>query len=118
MPETIPTAEHGAGHLARQRCTHHASREAAARCPECRRYFCRECITEHEDRVICASCLKQLVGKKTGRLHPLRSLGTMTCLITGFLTLWLCFYALGQMLLAIPTSFHDGAVWGAPSLEE
>jgi len=48
--------------LTHQRCHHHQFREAAARCPECGRYFCRECITEHADRVLCASCL----GKKIG----------------------------------------------------
>ncbi|MBT8374528.1 MAG: rhomboid family protein, partial [Deltaproteobacteria bacterium] len=32
--------------LALQRCNNHGQREAVARCPKCRRYFCRECITE------------------------------------------------------------------------
>jgi hypothetical protein len=43
--------------VAHQRCLHHHEREAVARCPECGHYFCRECITEHDERVICASCL-------------------------------------------------------------
>src|SRR5438132_254763 len=52
--------------LARQRCLNHLNREAVARCPECKRFFCRECVTEHEDRLICAACLKKL-AKATAR---------------------------------------------------
>ena len=43
--------------LLHQRCFNHMLREAVACCPECRRYFCRECVTEHEDKVLCAACL-------------------------------------------------------------
>lgn len=46
--------------LIHQRCFNHATREAVARCPECSQFFCRECITEHDDRVICSACLKKL----------------------------------------------------------
>jgi hypothetical protein len=46
--------------LARQRCLHHSSREAIARCLDCRQFFCRECITEHDERLVCASCLKKV----------------------------------------------------------
>ena len=41
--------------LVHQRCFNHMLREAVACCPECRRYFCRECVTEHEDKVLCAA---------------------------------------------------------------
>jgi hypothetical protein len=41
--------------ITQQRCLNHMLREAVARCPECSRFFCRECITEHEDKVLCAS---------------------------------------------------------------
>ena len=56
--------------LSQQRCFNHTSREAVARCPECGRFFCRECITEHDDRVLCAVCL----GKKgkTGFIRNIR----------------------------------------------
>ena len=46
--------------LSAQRCFNHAGREAVARCPECSRYFCRECISEHRGRVVCAGCLASL----------------------------------------------------------
>lgn len=31
----------------------------------------------------------------------------------GFILAWIFFYYLGQMLLSIPSAFHEGAVWQA-----
>ena len=41
-----------------QRCWNHEDREAVCRCPQCGRSFCRECVGEHESRLLCAACLK------------------------------------------------------------
>ena len=61
--------------LAHQRCFNHAVREAVARCPECGQCFCRECITEHDDRVVCAACLKKLTRQYgAGEAKTLKSL--------------------------------------------
>ena len=99
------------GSLAQQRCFNHSLREAVARCPECTHFYCRECITEHEDRVICAACLKKLAKvpftKRSGFVAVSRSLQ----LLAGVVTLVLFFYLLGQSLLLLPSSFHDGTVW-------
>jgi len=98
--------------LVRQRCFHHTNREAAARCPECGRFFCRECITEHEDRFLCAACLE-----KTGRKKSSFEFSLMTCffpvlqLTAGIVLLWVSFYYLGQILLALPSAFHEGTFW-------
>lgn len=92
-------------------CFHHSSREAVARCPSCRRSFCRECITEHEGRVICARCLAQLL---TPPSSPARDLSWITAPITlaaGFLSAWLLFYALGWILLQLPSDLHEGTRW-------
>jgi hypothetical protein len=97
--------------LSRQRCYNHAWREAAARCPECGRYFCRECVTEHEDRVLCAACLMRLTGSKEERVSRVEYLIRAMQFVIGLLILWLFFFMLGQGLLALPTSFHEGAVW-------
>lgn len=94
-----------------RRCVHHALREAVARCPECRQFFCRECIVEHEDRVICAECLKRLVpaaGRSGARFAGVRA-GAVCAL--GFLAAWLFFYEAGRALLQMPASFHDGTLW-------
>ena len=100
--------------LALQRCFNHSLREAAARCPECRRFFCRECVSEHDDRVICATCLKKLVapGQTQRRGFPtaLRS----ALVVIGFLVAWFFFFMIGEGLLRIPTSSHDSSVWQAP----
>jgi len=97
--------------LARQKCFNHALREAVARCPECHRYFCRECISEYDDRVVCASCLKSLVQPKERNESSLGGLFRVTQSLVGILTLWLFYYFLGQGLLRLPTSFHEGTVW-------
>lgn len=98
-------------YLAQQRCFNHARREAAARCPECERYFCRECVTEHEDRVLCASCLTRLVGGGKARGARLPGLVRMAAACAAFLVLWFFFYTMGQGLLALPSSFHEGTLW-------
>ena len=99
------------GVLIHQRCWNHELREAVCRCPGCGRHFCRECVTEHEDRVVCADCLKRLVratGEKGARFAWIPRLGV--CAL-GFLLAWLFFYETGRALLMIPTSFHDGTLW-------
>ncbi len=95
--------------IALERCSNHPSREAVARCPECKRYFCRECISEHEGRVVCAFCLKRL-GTKVIRRHRLAGLVRVVQVLMGVLLLWSSFYLLGRALLTIPSSFHELSV--------
>lgn len=97
--------------LLRQRCFHHPGREAAARCPACRRFYCRECVTEHEGHVLCAMCLGDRTGLGRRRGRRLGWLLAPVQLAGALLLSWLCFYALGQALLAIPSSFHEGEAW-------
>jgi hypothetical protein len=97
--------------LARQKCFHHYSREAVARCPECTRFFCRECIVEHDDRILCSSCLAKLAKKKRATPINLRWVTAACFLVLGLLMAWLCFYTLGRGLLLIPSEFHDGSFW-------
>jgi hypothetical protein len=100
--------------VALQRCFNHSLREAAARCPECRRFFCRECVAEHDNRVICASCLKQLVAPQAARSRALTVLSRSVPLVAGFLIAWFFFFIIGEGLLRLPASFHDTSVWQAP----
>ena len=97
--------------LSRQRCVNHFQREAVARCPECRRFFCRECVTEHEDRMICAACLNKQVKQQAQRRHPFRPVLRTLHLLLAILTLWLFFYYTGRILLSLPDSFHEGTFW-------
>ena len=93
------------------RCFRHPQREAAARCPECRRFFCRECVTEHDDRIICASCLKKLAATGKPKTARLRSLILLAETFIGILIAWVCFYYVGQTALSIPSGLHEGTVW-------
>ena len=102
--------------IARERCSNHVSREAVARCPECGRTFCRECVSEHEGRVICASCLKRL-STKAVRGHRVTWLAPLIQIFVGVLLLWSSFYLLGKALLTIPSSFHEMTI-GQQRLED
>ena len=95
--------------LSRQRCANHIGREAVARCPSCARFFCRECVTEHEERLLCASCL----GKLTAQEKPARysGAGNVVLLFCAFFCAWLFFYWMGELLLLLPASFHEGTFW-------
>ncbi len=97
--------------LTHQRCHHHQSREAVARCPECGRFFCRECITEHADMVLCASCLGKKLGPEGGRLNRFQWLFRLGHFFLGLVILYILFYYLAQTLLAFPSSFHEGTLW-------
>lgn len=90
-----------------QRCFHHAHREAVARCPACGRFFCRECVSEHEGRFLCASCLKRLYSApvKTSKL-PVSFLHS-GAMLAGFMLAWLFFYGLGAVLIQITAEVTD-----------
>ena len=97
--------------ITEKRCHNHKRREAAARCPQCGRFFCRECITEHEDKVICAACLRKLVepaGTTSTRVQGVLRLGHF---LLGILILYVLFYYFAQILLALPSDFHEGTLW-------
>jgi len=99
--------------LAQQRCFHHAQREAAVRCPGCRRYFCRECVTEHEHRLLCKSCLDAEARDDQQRTGAPRALRRLAQLAAAVALLWVVFFMVGHALLQVPAAFHDDApeVW-------
>ena len=100
--------------LARQRCLHHGSREAVARCLDCRQFFCRECITEHDERVVCASCLKKVAQAAAKPARRRVNLWPVLQTASGLLLTVVFFYLVGSALLALPDSFHDGSLWEQP----
>jgi len=97
--------------LSQQKCRRHAGREAAVRCPSCGYFYCRECVTEHEDRLLCSDCLARLTGKTRTQPHLLRWLLRGSLAFVGFFLLWLSFYQFGRLLLSIPSKFHEGTFW-------
>lgn len=97
--------------LVHQRCLHHAAREAVARCPECKRYFCRECISEHEGRILCAGCLRKLLAPPAFPRHRFAGFGRLVLSLLAVAFIWFFFFLIGRSLLAIPASFHEGTIW-------
>jgi hypothetical protein len=99
--------------LARQKCLNHPSREAAARCTVCLRYYCRECVVENDDRLICATCLvasRRAAPKNSTRFADLR---LWVAAAAGFVVAWLFFYMLGLALMMLPSAGGAG-VWRTP----
>lgn len=97
--------------LVQKRCYRHHQREAVAHCLDCARFFCRECVTEHGDRVLCSDCLeKQAESNQTGRAKTAVFI-RMVQFFCGALVIWLIFYIVGDLLLSIPSTFHEGTVW-------
>ncbi len=103
--------------LEQTRCRNHPDREAVARCTGCSAFFCRECITDHKDRLLCSHCL----GAATAGDHdappiqrrsqtPARIAIALRCLVS-LAALWLIFYLLGRLLLAVPHEYHEGTAW-------
>ena len=111
----IPPVAPGRPAAPRRRCSRHDEREAVGRCTECAGGFCRECLTEHEDRLYCGPCFAQQVdgarraaARRTTDWRRWRTVvltaGSLFFLVAGI-------YGLGRVLAAIPADFHDGTVW-------
>jgi hypothetical protein len=97
--------------LLNQRCFNHAGREAVARCPECRQFFCRECVTEHDDRFVCSACLKKLARTKLARRPVFVGFLRFAQCAVSLLIAWFFFFLIGDALLRLPASFHEGTLW-------
>ena len=99
--------------LPTRRCARHPAREAAARCLACGEFFCRECVVEHEGRLLCASCLARQTTKGALRLSFGRAARRALALALAVVVAWVAFYMFGALLLRLPTRFHDGTIWRA-----
>ncbi len=109
--------------LTRQRCWNHAEREAAARCPSCARFYCRECVTEHAGRMVCAACLRTQLAAGERRLRPgggrtrqalratLAGAWRAAQVGAGVAAAWFFFHLVAQWLVSLPENFHEGTFW-------
>lgn len=97
--------------LALQKCLNHPAREAVARCPSCTQPYCRECVVDHDGRALCAACVRKLVAEAAPRPRWGRRALAGFQVFIGILFLWLLFFGVGRVLLAIPASFHEGDLW-------
>jgi hypothetical protein len=105
----------GLGHA---RCLFHPLREAAARCPHCGGTFCRECVTDEDDKLACPPCLR----RTTRPPAPKPSLALKVRQAVAGLTALACLVALLFALLRWRTNtpelhlnFGDG---NAPPVEQ
>lgn len=87
-----------------KRCVTHFAREAAVRCPECLLFYCRECVTEHQGRMICARCVARHVAVKPAKGSSAAIWALFSA--AGLLFTWMVFYYAGMALARIPSSFH------------
>ena len=114
--------------LTRQRCWNHPEREAAVRCPSCERFYCRECVTEHAGRMVCAACLRAEFAAAERRPRP--GSGTVGRAVRataagawqaaqvggGIVLAWFFFHLAAQKLASLPENFHEGTFWKAAVL--
>jgi len=95
------------GQLKHKRCFNHAEREAAARCPSCKHDFCRECITEHDGKMLCVNCLKKTSKKKKSQKKLIVPIIYTLMLIAALMMIFLCFIWLGRSIAYSEVSDHS-----------
>ncbi len=110
-PPAIPGAPREQARFHARKCVRHSAREAAARCPACAEFFCRECVVEHEGKLLCGPCLAKRASKTGTRHERGRRVRRVARAGAGVLALWFVFYGIGALLLKIPPELHDGTVW-------
>ena len=94
--------------LHQTRCFNHLQREAVARCPGCQKFYCRECVTEHDGRLLCRACVGRAAEETGARSAAWRSLGTGVLRIAaGLLLLYAVFSSVGRVLQTLPNQFHE-----------
>ncbi|HZU27682.1 MAG TPA: hypothetical protein VFA04_19280 [Bryobacteraceae bacterium] len=90
-----------------QTCFVHASREAVALCIDCRHSFCRECVVDHDGRLICAACLGKLQRKPRQASRRWRSIASAAGLGAALILCWILFYMGGRALLMSEPRHHS-----------
>ena len=110
-PPPVPAPSSPATGLHTRRCARHTTREAAARCPACGEFFCRECVIEHHGQLLCAACLARRTAAAAQRRQRFLGVRRAVRLAAGAVALWLVFYWAGVLVRKIPPAAHDGTVW-------
>ena len=89
------------------RCQIHGEREGVAKCGGCSYFYCRECIVEHEEQMICATCLltQQEPETDTSKRNRLKGIVRLTGSSLAVLVSWAFFILMGRLLIWIKTTF-------------
>jgi hypothetical protein len=103
--------------LSLQRCFHHEEREAVSRCPNCGRFFCRECVVSHEGRLLCSSCIFSFSerAKQAAKVRRTpRGIGQVVLAVLSLLLVWMIFYFGGWTLLQLRSTAPIAVLTEAP----
>jgi len=96
--------------LLQHRCWNHEAREAVCRCLQCGRSFCRECVTEHQSRLLCAACIRsatQTAATGRGRMRRMAGVGLT---VAGVALAWAIFFGAAEGLITI-TERSERVAW-------
>jgi hypothetical protein len=100
--------------LAQRRCRNHGERQAACRCPGCVFDFCRECVTEHDERWLCSRCMAAQPTSANAAKRPGWSrLSSVAIGMAGILAAWLYFFLAGELATMVLAPQHEVRVWHA-----
>ena len=88
-------------------CFVHESREAVALCLECRHSYCRECVVDHDGRLICAACLGRLQKAAAASTGRLRRALSYTSVMAALLLCWIVFYMAGRAFMLTEPPRHS-----------
>ena len=84
-----------------QRCWNHEGREAVCQCPGCSRSFCRECVTEHEARLLCSACLEAESRAGRPRRRVMSGAAIAALALGSLLFTWAVFFCLGEAIMSL-----------------
>jgi hypothetical protein len=93
--------------IALERCWNHAAREAVCRCPGCARFYCRECVTEHEGRLLCAACVAGVAAQPRHRTTWLGRFAGPASAAAGMLLAWLAFYGTARLIAELTDRLEE-----------
>jgi uncharacterized paraquat-inducible protein A len=98
--------------FASRRCRNHIERQAACRCPGCGFDFCRECVTEHDERLLCSRCMAEL-GASGTRPSRSKTIGTIAQAVAGIAAAWIFFFLAGELTSMVVSPSHEVRAWHA-----
>jgi hypothetical protein len=98
--------------FASRRCRNHFERQAACRCPSCGFDFCRECVTEHDERLLCSRCVAQL-ETPSARPSRTKSIQAIAQCVAGVTAAWLFFFLAGELTSMVVSPSHEVRAWHA-----
>jgi hypothetical protein len=88
------------GKVVHQQCWNHSERGAVCLCPVCHRGYCRECVSEHDSRLLCAACIKAaLPASDAGGSRRSRKVWIPVLAVATTLIAWAAIFSLGQIIM-------------------